>query len=88
MARPKNTENAVARRDELINASAKLFNKLGFQRTTVRNIAEEIGITSGSIFYHFDNKEQLLEAFVNGVPCLKKRETVCAQSMSNIEMYG
>ena len=64
MARPKNTENAVARRDELINASAKLFNKLGFQRTTVRNIAEEIGITSGSIFYHFDNKEQLLEAVI------------------------
>jgi TetR/AcrR family transcriptional regulator, cholesterol catabolism regulator len=64
MARPKKTENAVARRDELINASAKLFNKLGFQRTTVRNIAEEIGITSGSIFYHFDNKEQLLEAVI------------------------
>jgi AcrR family transcriptional regulator len=64
MARPKKTKNTVAMRDELINASAQLFNKLGFQRTTVRNIAEEIGITSGSIFYHFDSKEQLLEAVI------------------------
>ena len=64
MARPKKAENAASRRDELIKASAKLFNTLGFQRTTVRNIADEIGITSGSIFYHFDSKEQLLEAVI------------------------
>lgn len=66
MARPKKIEtaHAVSRREALITASAKLFNRLGFQRTTVRDIADEIGITSGSIFYHFDSKEQLLEAVI------------------------
>lgn len=47
-------------RGRLLNAAARLFLQKGFARTTVRDIAAEVGILSGSIFHHFKNKEELL----------------------------
>jgi len=46
----------------LLVAAAKLFNQKGFDRTTVRDIATEVGIQSGSIFHHFKTKEHILKA--------------------------
>lgn len=58
MARPEDP----GRRRALISAAAKLFRRYGYERTTARDIASALGVQSGSIFYHVDNKEQLLIA--------------------------
>ncbi len=50
------------RRDALVRASAKLFREKGFKATTVRDIAAAVGMRSGSPFYHFANKEEILKA--------------------------
>ena len=47
-------------RGKLLNAAARLFEQKGYARTTVRDIAAEVGILSGSIFHHFANKEEIL----------------------------
>ncbi|MFV8783698.1 TetR/AcrR family transcriptional regulator [Microbulbifer sp. SA54] len=47
-------------RGRLLNAAARLFQQQGFARTTVRDIAGEVGILSGSIFHHVKSKEDLL----------------------------
>lgn len=49
----------------LLSASASLFKQKGFARTTVRDIAAEVGILSGSIFHHFPNKESILLAVMS-----------------------
>jgi AcrR family transcriptional regulator len=46
----------------LIAAAAKLFRAKGFAATTTRDIAQAVGMRSGSPFYHFEHKEALLEA--------------------------
>ncbi len=58
MARPEDP----ARRRALVAAAAKLFRRYGYERTTARDIASAFRVQSGSIFYHFDSKEQLLIA--------------------------
>ncbi len=58
MARPEDP----ARRRALVAAAAKLFRRYGYERTTARDIASAFGVQSGSIFYHFHSKEQLLIA--------------------------
>ncbi|MFC5768883.1 TetR/AcrR family transcriptional regulator [Thauera sinica] len=45
-----------------MEAAAKLFYERGYEGATVREIAREAGITSGSIFYHFESKEEILAA--------------------------
>ena len=60
----KNPRNGTAdnRRDDLVRAAAQLFRKKGFEGTTIRDIAGAVGMRSGSPFYHFANKHELLMA--------------------------
>lgn len=47
-------------RGKLLSAAARLFRDQGFERTTVRDIAREVGLQSGSLFHHFATKEDIL----------------------------
>ncbi len=47
------------RRDAIVEAAAELFAAKGFRATTVRDIAEEAGILSGSLYAHIATKEDL-----------------------------
>jgi len=49
-------------RGRLLTVAARLFRDQGYQRTTVRDLAREIGIQSGSLFHHFRSKEDILLA--------------------------
>ncbi len=51
-------------RGKLLAQAAYLFNERGYERTTVRDIANAVGIQSGSIFHHFKTKEDILKAVV------------------------
>lgn len=46
----------------LLLHAAKLFKEKGYERTTVRDLANAVGIQSGSIFHHFKTKEDILKA--------------------------
>ncbi|NLR76346.1 MULTISPECIES: TetR/AcrR family transcriptional regulator [Leeia] len=59
MAKVKTHEEAN-RRTDLVRAAARLFREKGFERTTVRDIANAVGMQSGSIFYYFKSKEEIL----------------------------
>ncbi|EXI76812.1 MAG TPA: TetR/AcrR family transcriptional regulator [Candidatus Accumulibacter sp.] len=50
------------RRDDLLRAAARLFVEKGFAATTTRDIAQAVGMRSGSPFYHFRSKHELLKA--------------------------
>ncbi|MGY0019856.1 TetR/AcrR family transcriptional regulator [Streptomyces sp. YJ-C3] len=51
----------AARRAELLAVAADVFAELGYSATTVRVIAERAGLLAGSLYYHFDSKESMLE---------------------------
>ena len=50
------------RKDALIEAASHLFRSKGYERTSVRDLAQAVGIQSGSLFYHFRSKSEILEA--------------------------
>jgi len=52
------------RRQQLLEAAAILFQEHGYQGATVRQIADATNLTSGSIFYYFKSKEDLLEEVI------------------------
>lgn len=47
-------------RGRLLLGAAYLFHKQGYDKTTVRQLGEFIGIQSGSIFHHFKSKDEIL----------------------------
>jgi AcrR family transcriptional regulator len=54
-------------RGRILRAAAHLFLTQGYAQTTVRDLAASVGILSGSIFHHFDSKEEILEAVMTEV---------------------
>ncbi|MFJ5266909.1 TetR/AcrR family transcriptional regulator [Streptomyces sp. NPDC088358] len=49
------------RRRELLGLAAEVFAEQGYNATTVRRIADQAGMLAGSLYYHFDSKESMLE---------------------------
>ncbi|CAN7526518.1 TetR/AcrR family transcriptional regulator [Phenylobacterium sp. LjRoot225] len=41
-----------------------MFAKLGFEATSVRQIADEVNILSGSLYHHFETKDEMLHEIV------------------------
>mgnify|MGYP000678133001 CR=1 FL=1 len=50
------------RREALLDAAATVFNSHGFASATIRDIATAAGMLPGSVYYHFDSKEELFIA--------------------------
>ena len=52
------------RRAEIVRAAGRLFHEKGYSATTIRDIAGAVGMRSGSPFYHFKTKNDMLRAVV------------------------
>ena len=57
-AEPKNTKQT------LIDTTIALIRKYGADSITVRNVCEEAGLSIGTFYHHFQNKDDLLMYFV------------------------
>jgi len=74
------------RRAELLRAAAQLFVEKGFAATTTRDIAEAVGMRSGSPFYHFRSKQELLkEAMIDGLEAGRARIIVATEGVTDPE---
>ena len=52
----------AAKRDELIDAAIRLFNRHGYRATGVDRLMEETGIAKTTLYRHFQSKEDLIVA--------------------------
>ena len=57
---PIQAQLIVARRNQILDAAAKVFAEKGFHPTTIKDIAVEAGIAHGTIYNYFENKTALL----------------------------
>lgn len=52
----------AARRQQIMDAAVELFGEVGYRGTSLRELAERVGITHPGLLYHFTSKEKLLSA--------------------------
>jgi AcrR family transcriptional regulator len=64
MPKVDKTAAGEATRQSLIEAACKLFTRDGYAATSIRSIAAEAGITGGSVYNHFANKEEIFTAVI------------------------
>lgn len=55
-------EHLRARRQEILDASARCFARTGFQRTTIQDISAESGLSAGLIYRYFTDKDGIITA--------------------------
>lgn len=52
-------------REHLTDKAAELFATRGYSRTTIHEIAEELGFRRSSLYHYFRNKEEILDALID-----------------------
>ena len=70
----------------LVKEAASLFKQKGYAATTVREIANEVGILSGSLFHHFPNKEAILVAVMEqAIIRTQRKQEACIADISSLK---
>ena len=63
-AAPAADESKAQRtRAAIMAAALRLFRERGYQRTTMRDVAAEAGVSTGNAYYYFRSKEELVQGF-------------------------
>ncbi|OUQ29640.1 TetR/AcrR family transcriptional regulator [Massilimicrobiota sp. An134] len=57
MARNKHPEVTVGK---ILEVSKRLFLEKGYDNTKIQDIADELGMTKGAIYHHFESKEEIM----------------------------
>jgi len=55
---------APSTRDRILEAALELFTEQGFDKTSLRELAERVGVTKAALYYHFQSKEEILSCLV------------------------
>ena len=60
----KRIAQGEATRRQLIDVATRLFADQGYDDTSTEQVLREAGVSRGSLYHHYDSKEQLFEAVV------------------------
>jgi AcrR family transcriptional regulator len=52
---------------QIVQAGVRLFARQGYHKTTIADLAQAIGLTTGAILHHFPTKDAILDAVVDWV---------------------
>jgi TetR/AcrR family transcriptional regulator, cholesterol catabolism regulator len=55
------------RKQEIVDAAARVFHEKGYESTSIQDIADEVGILKGSLYYYIESKEDLLYEILSDV---------------------
>ncbi|MFA7169562.1 MAG: TetR/AcrR family transcriptional regulator [Candidatus Paceibacterota bacterium] len=76
----------INKKQSIYLSAAALFGKKGFEGTSLDEVAQKAGVAKGTIFYHFQNKEELFSALIQeGVEQLSQGVEDIAQKDLSIE---
>ena len=71
-------KEAAERRNEILDVAERLFCTNGYDNTSTNDILAEIGIARGTLYYHFKNKEDILDAMIDRIldETVRKAESI------------
>jgi AcrR family transcriptional regulator len=81
-------KEGTIRKQELMEAAFLLFTQKGYEHTTVNAIIQAVGVSKGAFYYHFESKEEILNALVHRQVQLVlgiAREVADAKELSAVE---
>lgn len=58
------SDKSKNRMNLIVETATRRFANFGYEKTTMRDIASDVGILPGSLYYYFENKESLLLSLI------------------------
>jgi AcrR family transcriptional regulator len=78
---PPRKRRKEARPSELLAAALDLFVERGFAATRLEDVARRAGVSKGTLYLYYENKEALFKAVIQEgiVPVIAENEAIAAQ---------
>jgi len=78
VTKPRWRRRKSARPEEILQAALEVFTDRGFAATKLEDVARRAGVTKGTIYLYYENKEALFKALVRQtiVPVIAKGEAL------------
>ena len=77
--------DTARRKQQILLAAQKTFLKKGYYKTTIDDIACEVGVVRGTVLHYFKSKDELMEAVLDqsGTQFVQRlQEVLCESSIS------
>jgi AcrR family transcriptional regulator len=93
----RNVKSADVRRNEILDAARRLFIEVGYDATTVNALIDELGISKGAFYHHFESKDEVLhalarrladEAYALYAPMAARRDLTPLQKLTSLFGLG
>jgi AcrR family transcriptional regulator len=75
------TPKSEATRTLIVETALRLFQENGYDKTTMRAIAREAGVSVGNAYYYFSSKDQLVQGFYDRIAEL--HEQACEEVLTS-----
>lgn len=63
---PRRThDDSIETKKKILESAQRLFTRRGYERTSLSDVAKYAGVTRGAIYWHFENKEELLISLID-----------------------
>lgn len=79
IGRPGQRRRGVERRQEILDRAIEVFRQRGADSTSLRRIAESIGVSHAALLHYFDSREQLLVAVYDHAAAKQAEEEAAAE---------
>src|ERR1700679_3658638 len=56
----RDTQPQISTRERILDIALELFVDQGYDKTSLRDIAERLGTTKAALYYHFERKQDIL----------------------------
>src|SRR5437899_10014523 len=67
-------------RERIQAIALELFAEQGYEKTSLREIAERLGVTKAALYYHFKSKEDIVRSFVEAYRAELEQVIACGAS--------
>ncbi len=80
----------VTRRDEILEVARRQIAERGYMQTSVRDIAEAVGLMAGSLYSHFRSKAEIVHEIVRGFydELIPAQRAALESSQRGVERYA
>jgi AcrR family transcriptional regulator len=87
--RPSSRIDAMSdTREKILEVAGRLFTERGFDKVSLREIADEVGVTKAALYYYFDSKDKLLGALAQPFFDMQDRFSAMLESNSTREAWA
>jgi AcrR family transcriptional regulator len=75
-------------RDRILQTALDLFIEQGYDKTSLREIAERVGVTKAALYYHFESKEAIFRTLVEPWIAVQARAMELLESHPSLEAWS